>query len=277
MLHQRAAADFGYRPTDPDRVMSVTPPAEFTEPIGVDVERREDVAFVTVTGLLGGITYLGLRDAIIEAALDEPRAVIVDVNKMSVPSESAWSVFTSARWHVSVWPDVPILLVCELRQSLQALTANGISHYVPVHPTRRSALDAVRSQSLPVRRRARTQLPDNRVSVGLARARITDWLTGWGKRELIPTAATVATVFVENVLDHTDSAPMLTVEDFKDTVTVAVEDASDQQPTRHEDPHGGANIVCGLAIVSALCRAWRSTPTASGKTVWAVVGPENTL
>ena len=35
--------------------------------------------------------------------------------------------------------------------------------------------------------------------------------------------------------------------------------------------------VSGLAIVDALSRAWGSTPTSSGKTVWAVIGPENQL
>ncbi|HWF30465.1 MAG TPA: STAS domain-containing protein [Mycobacterium sp.] len=255
--------------------MSVTPQAEFSPSVRVEVERRDDVVFVTVTGVLDSMTYRSLRDAIIKAALDEPRAVIVDVNKLSVPSESAWSVFTSARWHVSIWPDVPILLVCELQRSLRAITANGVSRYVPVHPTQQSALDTVRGQSSPIRRRARTQLPDTRISVGLARAMIRDWLTKWDKRELIPTAATVATVFVENVLDHTDSAPVLIVENYEDTVTVAVEDGSDHQPARHEDRDRGADIVSGLAIVSALCRAWHSTPTSSGKTVWALVSPEN--
>ncbi|MGE2814436.1 sulfate transporter [Mycobacterium heidelbergense] len=255
--------------------MAVTPPAEFADRIRAEIEQPDDVAFVTVTGLLDGITYRGLRDVIINAALDEPRAVIVDVNRLSVPYESAWTVFTSARWHVSIWPDVPIRLVCEVRRSLRAITANGVSRYVPVHRTRASALEAVRGHSAPVRRRARTELPDSRLSVGLARAMITEWLTRWEKPALIPTAATVATVFVENVLDHTDSAPVLTVEDFEDTVAVAVEDASDEQPIRHEDPERGADIVSGLAIVSTLCRVWRTIPTTSGKAVWAVVGPEN--
>ena len=35
--------------------------------------------------------------------------------------------------------------------------------------------------------------------------------------------------------------------------------------------------VSGLAIVAALSRDWGSTPTASGKTVWAIIGPENQL
>ena len=90
-------------------------------------------------------------------------------------------------------------------------------------------------------------------------------------------AATVATVFVENVLDHTDSAPVLIVETYEDAVTVAVEDGSDRLPGRHEDAYRGTEIVSGLAIVDALCRAWGATPTASGKTVWALVGRENQL
>jgi anti-anti-sigma factor len=265
----------GYQPAPPTQVMSVTSQAEFRPPVRVDVEHRDDVAFVTVTGELDSITYRDLRDAIIKVALDEPRAVIVEVNKLVVPSASAWSVFTSARWHVSVWPDVPIVLVCELQRSVRAITARGVSRYVPVYSTWQLALEAVRNQSLPTRHRARAQLPDNRVSVGLARAMLTEWLTKWDEPELIPTAATVATVFIENVLDHTESAPVLIVEKYEDTVTVAVEDGSDQPPARHEDRDRGADIVSGLAIVSALCRAWRSTPTASGKTVWAVVGPEN--
>jgi anti-anti-sigma factor len=255
--------------------VAVTPVDELRPAIRLSVEPRQDVPILAVEGVLDSSTYRSFRDAVIKAALDEPRAVIVDVNRLSVPSASAWSVFTSARWHVSTWPDVPILLVCAHPQVRRAITAVGVARYVPVHPTRESALDAVRGQSLHVRRRARTQLPVSSVAVGLARAVVTDWLSRWGKPELIPVAATVATIFVENVLDHTDSAPLLIVESYQDTVTVAVEDGSDHLPGRHEDVDRGAEIVSGLAIVSALCRAWGATPTSSGKTVWALVGREN--
>ncbi len=252
-------------------VMSVN---ELGPAIRIDVEPQQDVPILVADGVLDSSTYRSVRDTIIKAALDEPRAVIVDVNRLSAASASVWSVFTSARWHVSIWPDVPILLVCAQPQVRRAITA-CVRRYVPVYPSRELALDAVRGQSLHVRRRARTQLPVSRVSVGLARAIVTDWLTRWDKRELIPVAATVATVFVENVLDHTDSAPVLIVESYQDTVTVAVEDGSDHLPIRHEDADRGAEIVSGLAIVSALCRSWGSAPTSSGKTVWALAGREN--
>jgi anti-anti-sigma factor len=250
---------------------------ELRSTIRIDVEGEHDAPIMVVAGTLDSSTYRDLRDAVIKVALDEPRAVIVDVDGLSVPAASAWSVFTSARWHVSTWPDVPVLLVCAHPQVRRAIEVGAVARYVPAHPTRESALDALRDQSLPVRRRARSELPRTRVSVGLARAMITDWLTRWGKRELIPVAATVATVFVENVLDHTDSAPVRIVELHQDGVTIGVEDGSDHLPSRHEDADCGTEIVSGLAIVSALCRAWGSTPTPSGKTVWALVGLENRL
>ncbi|OBB92064.1 STAS domain-containing protein [Mycobacterium sp. 852002-40037_SCH5390672] len=244
--------------------------------IRIEVE-RQDVPILTLEGLLDSSTYRTVRDAVIKAAIDEPRAVIVDINRLHAPSASAWTVFTSARWHVSVWPDVPILLVCAQPQVQRTIALAGVTRYVPIHSTRELALDAVRGQSMKIRRRARTELLRSSVSIDLARGVVTDWLTHWGAREVISVAATVATVFIENVLDHTESAPVLIVENYQDTVTVAVEDNSPHLPGRHEDAERGADIVSGLAIVSAVCRVWGATPTPSGKTVWALLGIENQL
>lgn len=253
------------------------PVGEPRSALRIETAPQRGVPILVLDGVLDSSTYRIVRDAVIKAALDEPRAVIVDVNRLSVPSASAWTVFTSARWHVSVWPDVPILLVCADSGVRRAITAGGVTRYVPVHPTRLLALDAVCDQPPPLRRRARNELPVSGSSADLARVIVTDWLTQWHASDLIPVAATVATVFVENALDHTQSAPVLIVESHGDTVTVAVEDCSEQLPGRHEDAERGAEIVSGLAIVSALSRAWGATPTSSGKTVWALVGRENRL
>ena len=246
--------------------------------IGVDVQRRDDVLVLKVAGVLDETTHRSLRDAIIDAALDEPSAVLIDVNELFVPSESGWSVLTSAHWYVSTWPDVPILLVCARPQRRLAIARCGVARYVPVYPTDESALGTVAGGSLHRRRRrARTQLPVDAVSIGLARGSIADRLTAWSQGDLIPVASTVATIFVENVLAHTDSAPILIVESYQDTVVVAVEDGSRIPAGRHEDTDHGAEGVSGLAIVSALCHAWGSIPTSTGKTVWALVGRDSHL
>src|SRR5689334_4049298 len=81
---------------------------------------------LTPTGTLDSATYRSLRDAIIKAALEEPKAVIVDVTRLEIPAESALVVFTSARWHVAKWPEVPITLVCEHPAGRSAIARNGI-------------------------------------------------------------------------------------------------------------------------------------------------------
>ncbi|WP_118914484.1 STAS domain-containing protein [Mycobacterium shigaense] len=248
-----------------------------SSPVRVDLERLPEAAVLTVAGVLDSATYRELRDAVIKTALDEPRAVIVDVDGLVLPSESAWSVFTSARWHVSTWPDIPILLCCTDPRRRQGIERSGVARYVPVHPNRFVALEAVAGHVVGIRRRARTELPAREISISLARALIARWLQGWAQGQFIPVAGTVATVLIENVLDHTDSAPVLIVESYRDTVTVAVEDGSAAPAGRIENGDNGTEVLSGLAIVCALCRAWGSTPTSSGKTVWATVGLENQL
>jgi hypothetical protein len=83
-------------------------------------------------------------------------------------------------------------------------------------------------------------------------------------------------VFVENVLEHTGSDPLMRIETDGATTTIAVSDDSTTPALRLPSPDKGID-VSGLAIVDALSRAWGSTPTSTGKTVWAVIGPENHL
>src|SRR6516165_3135014 len=145
----------------------VIPVDELRPAIRIDAEPQQDVQILVADGVLDSSTYRSMRDAVIKAALDEPLAVIVDVNDLSVPSESAWSVFTSARWHVSIWPDVPILLVCAHPQHRLAISRRGLVPSVPAHPTCESALDAAPERRLPGRWRARTQLPADPASIGV--------------------------------------------------------------------------------------------------------------
>jgi hypothetical protein len=243
----------------------------------VSADRVGSACLLIVDGVLDSSTYLQLRDSVIKAAIDEPSAVLVDVGSLQVPAASAWSVFTSARWHVNTWPDVPVALVCPDAAVAAVIARNGITRYVPVRATVDDALEAVAGNGAPRRRRARAELPAALTSLRRSRELVADWLRAWSHDEWIPLAKVIVDVFVENALKHTDSAPVVVLEAVASTVTVAVQDASSTPAARREVPTEGVERASGLAVVAALCRAWGSSPTTSGKTVWAVIGPENQL
>jgi anti-anti-sigma factor len=247
-----------------------------TSSVVVYADTAGTVCVLTLDGVLDSTTYLNVRDAVIKAALDEPPAVLIDVNALDVPASTAWSVFTSARWHVSTWPDVPIVLVCGHPGRRRTIERSGVTRYVPLHPTIDAALAAL-TDGRRARRRARIELPASLASLRRAREFVAEWLGEWSHPALIAVATVVVNVFVENVLQHTASGPVLILESNGKAVTVSVQDDSSTPAARHEDPYHGSERVSGLAIVASVCRAWGSTPTPSGKTVWAVLGPENQL
>ncbi len=251
-------------------------PADSSLGLSVRTTAHDGMTLLVVEGVLDSSTYSTLRDHVIKAALEEPAAVLVEVSALHASSESAWVVFTSARWHVCNWPEVPIMLVCDDGACRSAIARNGVSRYVPVHPSVAAAVDALSDCARTYRRRARATLIAAPHSVRQSRQLVEGWLTAWSRSELIGVAKVIVTSLVENVLAHTDGPPGLRVESRGDTVTVAVEDDNRSRPA-HSEARMTTDDQTGLRMVGALCRVWGTAPTPSGKTVWAVIGPENRL
>ena len=233
----------------------------------------DDTRVLSIDGLLDETSYVPLRDAIVKAALDEPLAVIIDVNGLTVRDDPAWAVFTSARWQVAEWPDIPIGMVCAHDHGQNALRRNGITRYVPVYHDVESAITELAADGLRrYRRRAVATLPAVKSSIHGSREFVAQWLTGWSRTDFIHTVSVVATELVELALADTDSGLSLRLETNGSTVAVAVQHVDIENVGRRKsigDP------VSGLDLVVANCRVWGSYTSAAGNTVWAVVGPEN--
>lgn len=250
--------------------------AESPSSLAVATRTDESATILTVDGVLDGTNSATLRDHILQATLDEPAAVIVNISALKVLAELAWSTFIGAHWQVRGNPNVPIVLVCAHRATREALSRSGVAYFMPVYSTEKAALKALSQQSRRAVRRADAQLPADLTSLRESRRLVREWLTAWSQSTLIPVALVVVNVFVENVLEHTPSVPVMRLESHGATATIAVSDSSHAPAVRLPSPTTGID-VSGLAIVEALSRAWGSTPTATGKTVWAVIGPENQL
>ncbi|QLL06642.1 STAS domain-containing protein [Mycobacterium vicinigordonae] len=245
--------------------------------VALTARTEQGVVVLTADGVLDTSNAAELRDSVTKATLDVPAAVVVDVSALQVSDETMWSAaLVSARWHMNSRPDVPIVLVSANRAARDAITRSGAARFMPVYPTEKGALKAVTRLGRRKLQHAQAQLPANLSSLRESRQLVREWLTNWSKQGLIPVALVVVNVFVENVLEHTGSDPIMRIECDGQTATIAVSDTSNAAAVRLTSPPKGID-VSGLAIVDALCRAWGSTPTSSGKTVWAIIGPENQL
>ena len=254
----------------------MSPVAESAGPLAVAMRTDDAVAILTVDGVLDAANSTALRDRILKSTLEETAAVIVNVSGLKVQGESTWSAFMGVYWQVGSAPHIPIVLVCANRVARDAITRSGITHFMPVYPSEKAAMKALGQNSRRPVRRTDVQLPADLTSLRESRRLVREWLTTWSQSKLIPVALVVVNVFVENVLEHTASIPAVRIQAQGTAATIAVSDASNTPAVRLPSPAKGID-VSGLAIVDALSRAWGSTPTSSGKTVWAVIGPENQL
>src|SRR6201995_6063002 len=119
---------------DEERVM---PSGHSALQIGVtDVGK---VRVLTLVGALNATTYAPIRDTIVRAALDEPDSVVIDVTELSVREDPAWAVFTSARWQIAEWANVPLAIACAHSQARNAPLGAAIARYVPMSTTLESA------------------------------------------------------------------------------------------------------------------------------------------
>jgi anti-anti-sigma factor len=255
---------------------AVSAVAESPNSLAIAVRTEQSVAVLTVDGVLDSGSCAALRDSIMKATFHEPSAVIVNVNALQVPAQSAWSAFLGVRWQTETQPEVPIVLVCAQRATREAITRSGVARFMPVYATEKEAMTAIGQLAGRTVRRADAKLAPNLTSLRESRRLVREWLTGWSQPALIPVALVVVNVFVENVLEHTGSDPVMHIESDGATATIAVSDGSNAPALRLPSPPKGID-VSGLAIVDALSREWGSAPTSSGKTVWAIIGPENQL
>lgn len=233
-----------------------------------DIVDVNGVTVVEVSGLLDTATYARLRMTLMKCAVEQPRALIVDVGALAVGALSALTVFSAVATQVSQWPAIPVLLVASGPEA-DLLDTGHVSRFVPVYGNLAAAVAAAGDP--PPRRVARRSLPNSLESARLARRFVEETCVGWSQPELSADAVMVANEFVENTLRHTYSAPSVRVELRRGLLTIAVYD-DDPTPALLPEPGVTGPGRLGLTFVSKLARSWGCSPTLSGgKVVWAVL------
>ena len=234
------------------------------------VTRRDvpEAAIVTPTGVLDVENYGRLHDALLQIGVDEPGAVIVELDQLVVPRPSTLALFTSIARQLAQWPGVPLLLVAEKAVTRKLLVGQRLHRFVPVHDSVAAAVAMVGRS--PRRRVVRRTLPNHLSSAAEARRFVLDACVRWAvAEELRHDAMTLVNELVENTLIHTYQAPSVRLELRRGVLTVAVYDDDPALPPRLSATTVGHR---GLRVVEAIAHAWGSAPTArGGKVVWATL------
>lgn len=79
----------------------------------------------------------------VKVAIDQSTAVIVDVNDLEAHDDQSWAVFTTARWHIQQWPEVPLALVSSDPGVRKRVNDRSVACRVPVYDTLAAAREAV--------------------------------------------------------------------------------------------------------------------------------------
>jgi anti-anti-sigma regulatory factor len=235
----------------------------------IDLRYVSGITFVYPVGILDITTYATLRDTLLKCASEQPDALLVDVEKLVMPSVHALTVFSSVAARIGQWPKVPLMLVATHEDQRSMLAISPISRFVAIHDT---IYAAVAAADRPLTRaRAVIELPPSPVSARRARqfARLT--CRRWQVDDLAADAVLIITALVENTLRHTDSVAFVRLELRRGILTVAVSDDDPHEAILREQAGGGV-AQTGLLMVSGIAKAWGCVPTmAGGKTVWATL------
>ena len=231
---------------------------------------HEDCLVIRPAGTLDVATYPDLRDRLLKHAVEQPRALVVDLTDLVVELESLLSVFATVWLRTRDWPAVPLLLVASPDQ---VPNPKALRRYATVHGTVEAAIASVGAQ--PLRRRTDRWMPCDVVSPIAARTFVRETCLLWGlPADLTTDAAVVATELVTNAVEHARSAARLRLELRRDLLTIAVSD-DDPTPATLRDTAWGEHLPggYGLLLVSRLAATWGCVPDPENhrKVVWAVL------
>lgn len=233
-----------------------------------DVRPVGDCLLVRPEGVLDVANYASLRNTLLKCAVEQPRALVVELTDLAVEEECLLSVFAAVWLRTCDWPSVPLLLAAAPGRVPRRA---ALRRYVSVHGTVAEALAHV--DRPPPCRRAHQVLPPLLGSPRAARAFVRRVCADWSVPEAaVHTAVQVASELVTNTVCHAGTEARLRLELRRGKLTVAVAD-DDPAAAVLRDPGAAPHRGAGLLVVAQLARTWGCVPDpANGrKVVWAVL------
>lgn len=239
------------------------------ERLEVRRSERAGCLVATLTGELDTRSYGGLRDLLVKLALEEPMALIVDVDALEVHHHGALTVFPATQVMVHDWPGVPVLLAAGDAGRRTALGEGAVLRSVPVFSGVGPAVASVGTMAS--QRRAATEFPPLPSSAAIARRFAREICRYWRVPVPVQEVLCVVSELVENAVQHAATRFQLRLRMRDGMLGVAVRDGSPRPAVLRQGP-SGLPAGFGLRIVAELARDWGCLPDSeNGKVVWAML------
>jgi len=112
-------------------------------PLSIFAATVNSNTIVRVEGELDLTNYLELSDSIVKFAIEQPRAMIIDVSDVKTRDASPCALFTQVQRQLSHLPAMPVALVCVKDRAAEIIQRMSLSRHVSIFPTIEAAVRAV--------------------------------------------------------------------------------------------------------------------------------------
>jgi anti-anti-sigma regulatory factor len=219
-----------------------------------------------VVRLTGELTTASMRPAhtaLVEALMEEPTSVVVDMSGLTGADETAMALFPAMGKLAREWPGARLLLGGTNPQVAEALPESG---WVEEHGTVEESLAAASTD--PVPQRVHRYLEPTAEAPRVAREMATHAWWDWDLPGRPNSAQILASELVTNGVRHARTPLGFSMTLRDGTVRLSVQDWA-AAPVRPRSPSESDLQGRGLIVVEAIASRWGSVPLGDGKVVWA--------
>lgn len=230
-------------------------------------DHRFPIAVIRLAGQLRTDDAGALRDALLQALLEEPTSLIVDLSRLESADRPALEVFAGVAARAVDWPGTSVLL-CAAGPVVDGLLHASQDGLVGVHPTFAQALAIAATDPVPQRLRRRMEPRVHAPRV--ARALAAEACAGWNLPGCVVPTEILASELVTNAVRHAATPIDLQITYLGDRLRVSVHDR-DERMARLQTPAEFDDHGRGLLIVDSIASRWGTEPVSGGKVVWATL------
>jgi ABC-type transporter Mla MlaB component len=234
-----------------------------THHLTYQLPHRFPIALVRLSGELSTASMRPAHTALVEALMEEPTAVVVDMSGLQSADETAMALFPSIGKLAREWPGARLLLGALRPRVAAALPESG---WLSQHDTVDQAL--AEASTDPVPQRVHRYLEPTVEAPKLAREMATHAWWDWGLDGRPSSAQVLASELVTNGVRHARTPLGFSITLRGETVRVSVQDWA-PAPVRQRSPAETDLHGRGLIVVEAIAERWGSVPLGDGKVVWA--------